>query len=69
MGCAVSGVEAVQPLVEPSSATMAARLHDCHCETDRQDLVWLKLWVGYVRLDLLDDSNRDVVFVKGPQAL
>ena len=37
--------------------------------TDRQDLVWLKLWIGYVWLDLLDDGNRDVVLVKGPQAL
>lgn len=38
-------------------------------ETDRQNLVCLELGVGNVRLDLLDDSNRDVVLVKGPQAL
>ena len=38
---------------------------DAHC----QNFVGLKLWVGNIRLDLLDDRHRDVVLVKGAQAL
>ena len=46
-----------------------ASLHEAQYFTDRQDLVWLKLWVGNVRFDLLDNCKWDVVLVKGPQAL
>ena len=31
-----------------------------------EDLVGLKLWVGNVGLDALNDRHRDVVLVKGP---
>jgi len=36
---------------------------------DRQNLVGLKLWVCNVWLDLLDNRHRNVVLVKGSQAL
>jgi len=35
----------------------------------RQNLVGFKFWVCYVWLDLLDNRHRNVVLVKGSQAL
>ena len=38
-------------------------------QTYTEDLVGLKLWVGDVGLDALNNRHRDMVLIKGPQAL